>query len=685
MFTCIGEILKMYKQIQLATHSEINQALSFNTYIFLLLASSVVMAYQAMENNFEAVAFFVFCALIRSLYWLQSDFRLNQLFTYLIYAVSCFLISTKFVSSGILNGLFSLLICLQALTIIKLRHFRELKTLVWVHLFLTAASLLFYLQIQHAVLLLISAILALACLLAHFLAGEDFKQVLNQMLKLVLIALPIGIVLFLVMPKLPPLWKMPKVQSQTRGLQDELSLGDLAALSQSSNLAFRASFKDKAPEINQLYWRSFTLQHFDGTTWRRNRYMESWQAVAEKKRQGLKWNNLQDTDFFEYQIITEASFQHWLFGLDLATSQQIGVLSLPDFGLYAAEPLTKRFQYSAKSYAIKNLPEYDTVNIDKLNLQLPSHKNPKTAEWVLNLKQNSNSDDDFINKVLTHFNQQAFYYSLKPQQLTYPLIDDFMFNTRTGFCEHYASAFTYIMRLAGIPARVVVGYLGGEYNPAGDYYSVYQFDAHAWSEIWQADKGWQRVDPTLYVAPQRIGVNLQHAVGNDEFLAEGDFSLIKYDQFVAVKTARMLLANLDYQWTRWVLNYDTKTQKNFLKQLFGDTNNMWQSIILIALFFILFAMISFFSWWLFRAKNSRSEIIKLQDLALNKLNTHYGLAKETQQTPTQLLAIMSSEDTDLISRWQRISLLIEEIRFSELTEPAIKIKLKQLKVLIKNL
>ncbi len=661
-----------------------SEPILLSTVLLVCAANLVVLFYQSLENHFNAFFFFLVCAAVRLAPFFFPQFKLKRRYEISLFIIALIIILTSIIGKDILATLFTLLVCLQSLTILRLFSTRELKTCVWVLLFLVAANLLFFFEFQNVVILFMAVIVALSALINHFCNYNIYKEAVSRMINIALLALPVAVILFLVMPRLPPLWKMPKVESQSRGLQDKIRFGDIAELSQSSNLAFRASFDGQPPKTSQMYWRSFVLQNFDGNIWQRSEYMESWQKLVKTRRSGVQWKNLQ-APAVNYQVITEASYQNWLFALDLATSRQQGVISLPDFSLYSSETLTQKFRYQVTSYPESQLTDFDNNQIKQLNLQLPNVANPKTEQWVKALKQQSTTDAELIQAVLNYFNQQDFYYSLKPEVLESPKIDDFLFNTRTGFCEHYAGTFTYIMRLAGIPARVVVGYLGGEYNPAGDYFSVYQFDAHAWAEIWQADKGWVRIDPTSYVAPERVEFNLQQAIGNDEFLAERDFSLFKYDQFAAIRTMRMLISNLDYQWTLWVLNYDATKQKDLLKKLFGETSGLAFTLKLAFLILGLFSFIFVVGWLLAHKKSPQSQLQRLQQKATQKLAKKYQIQRRQGQTLRQLKRQTQQHSEALAQNWQTFCQHFEQLEYAPLSQAQFKIHYRACQQLIKQL
>jgi transglutaminase-like putative cysteine protease len=196
------------------------------------------------------------------------------------------------------------------------------------------------------------------------------------------------------------------------------------------------------------------------------------------------------------------------------------------------------------------------------------------------LRRQYSDDSALINAVLQYFRKEAFTYTLEPPLLGINSIDDFLFKSRAGFCEHYASAFVNLMRLAGIPARIVTGYQGGTLNEVDGYFEVRQSDAHAWTEVWLEGQGWVRVDPTAAVAPERVMQNLNQAIPKRGFAGLMNFALSGNSWSQAM---RMRLDAINNSWNQWVLNYNQQTQKNFLSSL-GFKDIDWSRISL--LFFI---------------------------------------------------------------------------------------------------
>ena len=236
------------------------------------------------------------------------------------------------------------------------------------------------------------------------------------------------------------------------------------------------------------------LQDFDGYTW---------------FRKPGRFHTQQKLDFlgtrYAYRVTLEPHSNPWWFALDMVqSSPSRQVMYTADYQLIAMEPVTRQTTYDAVSYTHTRSRDKLSPMTRRLNLALPESRNSRSEKFARAMHAQAGSDMAYISAVLEYFRSNGFEYTLTPPRLDYDSVDDFMFNTRKGFCGHFASAFTDLMRAAGVPARVVTGYLGGEWNPFGEFFIVRQSDAHAWSEVWLDGRGWVRVDPTAVVAPERL-------------------------------------------------------------------------------------------------------------------------------------------------------------------------------------
>lgn len=388
-------------------------------------------------------------------------------------------------------------------------------------------------------------------------------------------ALPLTIVLFLVFPRIAPLWAVPVPTSGgTTGVTDEMSPGDLSQLGRSNELAFRVQFEDSPPPLHAaLYWRGLVLEEFDGETWSRSRSRSSYGIASQLADFQWQWQDRIAVrgEPLVYNVILEPTQQPWLYGLHLAEPETRNLFQSRNFEVFNSGLVSTRTSYDMRSYPDN---QTDLILLDSARrraLQLPEQGNLRALAFAGELRAAENSDRDYVYAVLAYFQQSPFFYTLNPALLNQNRIDDFLFNTREGFCEHYASAFTFLMRAAGIPARVVVGYHGAEYNRFEDFMMVYQYNAHAWSEVWLEGEGWVRIDPTGAVSPERIEQGVEAALADDPaFMEESLLAAVGLGGFNWINTLRLRLEAIEYEWNKRVVNYNEEQQFELFDELFGD-------------------------------------------------------------------------------------------------------------------
>jgi len=387
-------------------------------------------------------------------------------------------------------------------------------------------------------------------------------------------SLPLMVLLFLIFPRIGPLWAVPSQSTSTTGVSEEMSPGDISQLAQSPDLAFRVSFANGPPPLHEnLYWRGLVLDYFDGVTWRRYGQSAFSAAVANSPvtfdypdRETVSGTPV------EYNVIMEPSQQRWVYGLHLAEPLTPGIVRGRNYELINQHVIGQRFSYDLRSYRDNRTDLLLLDSARRRALTLPEGGNPRSRELAASLRSGVESDRDYAYTIMALFQQQQFRYTLSPPLLGQERIDEFLFSTRAGYCEHYASAFTFMMRAAGVPARVVVGYQGGEYNRFEDYTMVYQYNAHAWTEVWLEGEGWVRFDPTSIVAPTRISEGFEAAMGSDpNFLTEAGFSLARFRDAGWINTLRLRLDAIEYLWNKRVVSYGTERQVAFYEDWFSES------------------------------------------------------------------------------------------------------------------
>ena len=417
-------------------------------------------------------------------------------------------------------------------------------------------------------------------------------------------ALPLLVVLFLFFPRLPPLWSVQLSSNQaTTGVSDSMSPGDIASLSQSTELAFRVEFAQARPAQSELYWRGLVFSDFDGVTWRPNRRVQQqWQPG----RQPPNWlarslaTATTKTEPKSYEITLEPTQQQWLFGLDYPLPQNKDTRLTSDFTLIKEEPVSEQLRYEVLRYAPMQIdPILDEVS-RAANLTLPSAGNLQTQNLAKQLFAQSGSDPErYIQAIQRWINQTEFRYTLSPPPLDEDRIDSFLFETKAGFCEHYSSSFTFMMRAVGIPARVVAGYQGGEMSRGGNVWEVRQMDAHAWSEVWLEGQGWVRVDPTAFVAPERVeqGMDALTQSRGASLFGEGAAAQVSYQQYQMLQALRRLSDQASYYWQKDVVGYDQDKQAGSLLKWFNIRSISEQIAWLAASAITVISLLVFMIWY----------------------------------------------------------------------------------------
>ncbi|HLQ08857.1 MAG TPA: DUF3488 and transglutaminase-like domain-containing protein [Steroidobacteraceae bacterium] len=396
-----------------------------------------------------------------------------------------------------LNGLAAgtaLLVLMSALKLLETRARRDQFVMVGAGLFLLLAACLDRQSLVRVPLYALQAWLCCSALAVVASAGCEGRAALRLAGRALLLALPLAVLLFLFFPRLSgAFWAIPRGGEALTGLSDTMSPGGIVKLVASYDPAFRVQFAGRAPPAEELYWRGPVLHDFDGHTWRRA-------SGAFHLRQRLQYLGTP----YRYRVALEPTRQRWWFALDTpAQSSDANVLLTYDNQLLGAEPLTEPLSFDALSYTRTRALE-PLGAFGRQQDTTPPPGNPRSVALAQTLRQRAGSDADFVQATLEYLRSGGFVYTLTPEALGADAVDDFLFDTRAGFCGHYASAFVTLMRAAQVPARVVTGYLGGEWNPIGDYFLVRQSDAHAWAEVWLEGRGWTRIDPTAVVAPERL-------------------------------------------------------------------------------------------------------------------------------------------------------------------------------------
>lgn len=572
-----------------------------NTTIFLLAGIIVACLPHITYQPASVIAISVFCLGWRIAFllkWIPAAPKFVQLV--IAAAALGLILHGEHYNLGRDSGI-SLLIA--ALAIKQIQTYDELNVhfSVCLALFVAAAvflydhSLFAFLCVGHAV---VFVTLALHTQVSS--QGETQSKSYAAVARLLFYATPLSLLLFFLTPNFDgPLWELPNdaFQAQT-GLSDEMSPGKFSALLDNEDVAFRVTFDQSPEDIESLYWRGPVLTYFNGQAWQSRqetiRYPMHNKSVAAKFGPDMQTaiNNAR------YEVTLEPHYKNWLFSLTPPTNIDEGFYVTANNELYSRDVVNQPLRYRLSIGATEDMmPELHAYS--RRYLQMPNLYSAKTKKLVRQFQQELNPDlpydTQLMLKVLSYFKEQPFYYSKTPPLAKYDPVDEFMFKSKTGFCEHYASAFTFMMRAAGVPARVVTGYMGGEYNPVGDYVVVRQSDAHAWTEVWLYGQGWVRVDPTSMIPPHRVDKTIN---SGGPFLLAG---ISNWDSAV-FRYAADWLDNLSYNWYGFLANALQAKNDQWLTWLFKGKNYV--------LGFILVLLSLLLAWRIFqRSKNVVDPVI----------------------------------------------------------------------------
>lgn len=473
------------------------------------------------------------------------------------------------------------------LKLLEMHQRRDALILVCLGYFVAASHALFAQTPAAALVVLMSALLVTTVLAALFQRADGgLWRPLRTSGLLLLEAVPLMLLLFLVMPRLGSLWTVPRASPQgTLGLSEQLAPGDIGALGASDELAFRVEFSGAPPPRTALYWRALVLSDFDGRRWTRPDWGHP--GGLEPRRGGAAaqpWerNIERNGTPVAYNLIAEPSGRNWLFGLETPVPDDREVVLNGDLTLSRETPLATRWSYRVRSWpdhrvAVAGLSAMQR----KRETALPGSANPRSRAEAVRWRQRAGSDDAYIAQVLAYY-REGHVYSLKAPLLGAHPVDEFLWQSRRGFCEHFASSFVFMLRAAGIPARVVLGYQGGEYHPDAGYLMVHQYDAHAWAEAWLQDRGWVRIDPTLAVAPERIELSVSDLLrSRNRLLADSPLAGAGLGSASWLRHLRLQLDYYDYLWAKWVLGYDLH-QEQLLRGWLGAWNPWRVSLFVLA-------------------------------------------------------------------------------------------------------
>lgn len=453
----------------------------------------------------------------------------------------------------------ALLAMLLALKMLESRTRRDAHITIQLCFFVQLGYFLIEQSALTALSALAACVLALTALLRVEQPDLPLKPALSGSTRMVGIALPLAALLFVLFPRIDtPLWGMPTDgASATTGMSDRMRPGSIADLSLSGEIAFRVEFSGVLPPPAERYFRGPVMSQFDGLEWRARPAIRATSLPEGKRR-------------IDYVITLEPHQNRWLFALEHARPREGQTLDAFNV-LLSGAAIRSRIRAQLTSYPDANIGLDASPGHLAANLELPVGSNPRTAAFGAKLRREQAAPADRVAAALRFLREGDFVYTLSPPHLGRNAADDFLFETRQGFCEHFANAFTVLMRSAGVPARIVAGYQGGEINPIDGTLVVRQSDAHAWSEVWLTGQGWVRVDPTAAAAPRRIDGGLTASLPASDPIP----GLVRIES-QWLRTLRNRAEALSHTWNTWILGYNAQRQRDLFAGLGVDAD--WRNL-----------------------------------------------------------------------------------------------------------
>jgi transglutaminase-like putative cysteine protease len=577
----------------------------------LWLAAALLFTLPPMFGSLLRWVPYVFLLALAMKFWMEPrGYRLRSATLKLTpAAMGLFAI---FASYGSLKGIepgISLLVVLVSLKVLEAHTAREFQVMVLMGWVLCLCG--FFLSQDFVIALsLLTAFALLLVALIQFYRGSSpgaFWPPLGTTGKILVQAAPLVVLLFVLFPRINTGLRVDFRANRlaSSGFSDRLSPGSIAALANSSEIAFRAEFPGStATPPGSLYWRGAVMWHCDGLEWRTPYVPVSISSRGRGTRQSFT-NNI-----IRQRITLAPHGARWMFALDRPFEIPPGAILARGDYLWSVQTIRKARRYEVVS-SLGPAGKELTPGERREALELPPAISPAVRELAQSWMTQNSSPRAIVNSALRFF-RTGFRYSLTPGEYRKNDLEQFLFHRRVGFCEHYAASFATLMRLAGVPARVVVGYLGGEYNDLGHFFLVRQADTHAWCEVWLPESGWTRVDPTTAVAPGRASLDLYSflergtASGQMEARRTGFFRQLARSALFT--NGRLVLETLSYEWDSRVLAFDADVQEVLLDSM--RLANRGPLVLIIEILIVAIALLVIYFGWMQLRTRSRADPVK---------------------------------------------------------------------------
>jgi protein-glutamine gamma-glutamyltransferase len=612
----------------------------------------------------------VFLLALAMKFWMEPrGYRLRfAVLKLILAAIGLFAVFASYGSLKSVEPGISLLVVLVALKVLEAHTAREFQVMVLMGWVLCLCG--FFLSQEFVIALsLLTAFALLLVALIQFYRGSSPGALwppLAMAGKILLQATPLIVLLFVLFPRINTGLRVDFRANRlaSTGFSDRLSPGSIAALANSSDIAFRAELPGSTATLpGSMYWRGVVMWHCDGLEWRAPYVPVSISSRDRGATQSFTNNTIR-------QRITLAPHgARWMFALDRPFEIPPGAILARGDYLWSVQTIRKARRYEVVSSlgpAGKDLTPVERREA----LELPPSISPAVRDLGQSWTTQNSSPRSVVNSALQFFRAQGFRYSLTPGEYRKNDLEQFLFHRRVGFCEHYAASFATLMRLAGIPARVVVGYLGGEYNDLGHFFLVRQADTHAWCEVWLPESGWTRVDPTAVVAPGRASLDLnsflERSIASGQLEARRSAFLTQLARSALFTDARLALETLSYQWDTRLLAYDTDVQEVLLDSM-GLANRGPVVLIIEILIFAIALLVIYFGWMQLRTRSRADRVKTLYERFCRKA-ARLGVRRDPWEGPSNFSRRAALLLPDQSERIREISNVYIALRYAP--EPA---------------
>jgi len=555
----------------------------------------------------------------------------------------------------------TLLVLLLFLKLMETRARRDVFVVAFLSYFVALANFFYSQSIQTAGLMLLTVWITTAALVGFSAPQRPIVDYFKTAGRMLAQAGPVMLLLFFLFPRVQgPLWGMPQdAYTAVTGLSDTMSPGSISALSLSDAIAFRVKFEGAPPPRTQLYWRGPVLSDFDGFTWR---------VGLPQLRRNL------DLEVggapIDYEVTLEPHNRNWLFPLEMPLRVPSTARVTSEYLVISLTPIRTRLRYAMRSHPDFKANGGANPQDLRIALRLPSGVNPRARVLASEWRESSTGDSAIVRRAIEFFRGSRFQYTLEPPMLGENSVDGFLFDTKQGFCEHFASSFVFLMRAAGVPARVVTGYQGGDTNPVDGYMVVRQAEAHAWAEVWLSENGWTRVDPTAAAVPIRVELGITAAAP-----AGATLPLLMRTSMSWLKAARNNWEALTNQWNQWVLGYNPDRQREMLSWL-GMREPSWQTMT-VMLFWGVAGVLLLIALWLLRGIE-RQDAVQRTWLRFCAKLARAGLARASAEGPLDYAGRIAGRIPSREAAVRAIASLYVDLRYGPRAGVESVARLKQL-------